>query len=74
MFKNMKIEINDQQPLDELVLELERLGYKKWAWTGNGCNWVQTWDDGDYTNAYDLEKCELDYHITTALSDLKNME
>ena len=26
--KNMKIEINAEQPLDEVVKELERLGYK----------------------------------------------
>lgn len=29
MFKNMKIEINEQQTLDEVVRELERLGYKR---------------------------------------------
>lgn len=28
MFKNMKIEFNEQQPLDEIVVELDRLGYK----------------------------------------------
>ena len=27
--RNMKIEINKQQPLDEVVAELERLGYTK---------------------------------------------
>lgn len=26
--KNMKIEINAEQPLDEVIKELERLGYK----------------------------------------------
>lgn len=26
-FQNMRIEINEQQPLDEVVKELERLGY-----------------------------------------------
>lgn len=26
-FRNMKIEINDKQPLDEVVKELERLGF-----------------------------------------------
>ena len=26
--KNMKIEINEQQPLDEVVRELERLGFQ----------------------------------------------
>lgn len=28
-YKNMKIEINESQPLDEVVKELERLGYKR---------------------------------------------
>lgn len=28
MFKNMKIAITPEQPLDEVVRELERLGYK----------------------------------------------
>ena len=28
MFFNMKIEVNEDQPLDEIVKELERLGYK----------------------------------------------
>lgn len=28
-FKNMKIEINETQPLDEVVRELDRLGYKR---------------------------------------------
>ena len=28
MYKNMKIEINSEQPLEEVVKELERLGYK----------------------------------------------
>lgn len=27
--KNMKIEINDEQPLSEVVEELDRLGYKR---------------------------------------------
>lgn len=74
MFKNMKIEINDEQPLDEVVKELERLGYVRWAWTSSKCNWIQTWDDADYTNADNLDERELDYHTTISLANLKNME
>lgn len=33
-YKNMKIEINNEQPLDMVVKELERLGYKKAGWVG----------------------------------------
>lgn len=29
--RNMKIEINEQQPLDEIVVELEKRGYKFFA-------------------------------------------
>lgn len=32
MKKNMKIEINKNQPLDEVVKELERLGFKRDCW------------------------------------------
>ena len=32
MYKNLKIAINDQQPLDEVVRELERLGYRYTGW------------------------------------------
>lgn len=35
MFKNMKIEINKQQPLEDVVKELERLGYKINGWLEN---------------------------------------
>lgn len=43
MFKNMKIEINDQQPLDEVVRELERLGYI--------CDW-QSSDEPNFMVCY----------------------
>ena len=48
MFENMKIEINSEQPLDEVVKELEHLGYKiigafksqKWVYaTESGSVW-----------------------------------
>ena len=29
MYKNMKIEINKEQPLDDVVKELERLGFER---------------------------------------------
>ena len=34
-FKNMKIAITHEQPLDEVVLELERLGYQINGWLEN---------------------------------------
>ena len=34
-FKNMKIAITPEQPLDEVVMELERLGYQINGWLEN---------------------------------------
>ena len=34
-FKNMKIAITHEQPLDEVVMELERLGYQINGWLEN---------------------------------------
>ena len=34
-FKNMKIVITPEQPLDEVVMELERLGYQINGWLEN---------------------------------------
>lgn len=46
-YKNMKIEINESQPLDEVVVELERLGYKKDTW------WSSWWEG----NTKAIEAC-----------------
>lgn len=45
-FRNLKIAINDQQPLDEVVRELERLGYKKEYITKDIPQSVKTLDCG----------------------------
>ena len=34
-YKNIKVEINKEQPLDEVVRELERLGYQINGWLEN---------------------------------------
>lgn len=36
-YKNMKIEINESQPLDDVVKELERLGYRWCVDTKHNC-------------------------------------
>lgn len=36
--KNMKIEINAEQPLDDVVKELERLGFKRGCWWSWFCD------------------------------------
>ena len=54
-FKNMKIEINKDQPLDEVVRELERLGYKKAGWIG-------------YRNTSFITTCKLGFYTDHAIS------
>ena len=69
-FKNLKIEINDQQPLDEVVRELERLGYiKEFDTGGDNAKHIEAYSDG----VFDIY-CFGDIGYTTTLTDLKNME
>lgn len=74
MFKNMKIEINDQQPLDEVVRELERLKYENHG-DLNGCDFIFTTQDGAFIGWTD--GCEYAddflFNIKT-LTELKEME
>lgn len=39
-FKNMKIEINQEQPLDEVVMEFKRLGCSLEIYYGIDTRWV----------------------------------
>ena len=56
--RNMKIEINEQQPLDEVVAELERLGFERTYYTQN--------TSGKWVKTCDVRKCE-----PTTLAELK---
>lgn len=70
-FQNMKIEINDQQPLDEVVSELERLGYKKRCTTVGKPRFVTTECNGLYDIFF------MDYYARkaeTTLAELKDLE
>ena len=73
-FQNMKIEINEQQPLDEVVRELERLGYKK-LFDGyvDGAVEVLTYKNKGWFNRYFESIKDKDYTLTT-LAQLKAME
>lgn len=46
-FKNMKIEINESHPIDEVVMGLERLGYVCFA-ECTDAKYVVAHDDGFY--------------------------
>ena len=70
MKKNMKIEINKDQPPDEVVSELERLGCipcMQAHWEGN---WVAVTNDKYAVFAVDMWA---DWRLTT-LAELKEMK
>lgn len=72
-FNNLKIAINDQQPLDEVVEELERLGYKwvrrtKSQFIGG----LYIYDDGVFEE-YPCFSNDCSEFLTTTLAELKEM-
>ena len=70
--KNIKIEINDEQPIDEVVKELERLGFCY----NCGCDDV----DAKMVTAnthymqYDIYNHVTDWEITTTIQQLREMK
>ena len=74
-FKNMKIEINENQPLDEVVMELERIGFKKAGWIGyRNVSFITTSKLGFYTDhAISFWSVFGDSPLTT-LAELKDMK
>ena len=74
MFKNMKIEINDEQPLDEVVKELERLKYENYG-DLSGCDFIFTTQDGAFIGwTNDCEYADDFLFNIITLSNLKSME
>ena len=69
MFKNMKIEINEQQPLGDVVMELERLGYCQRGGMSRNTSILQTFCDGNFD--YFLADY---FDVLTTLTELKQME
>ena len=71
-YKNIKVEINKEQPLDEVVMELDRLGYKDF-YKLNSINAVEieTFVDG----TYDVYRSRMGSNIRlTTLKELKEMQ
>lgn len=67
-FKNMKIEINESQPLDGVVKELERLGYKKDLVMGE--SWILCHEFG----LYSCHSHDYGFSNKTTLAELKEMK
>ena len=73
-FKNMEIEINKDQPLDDVVRELERLGYKQ-GWFGVKSSSpilvIDTLSNGTFECFNHLFGV---YKFSTTLAELKEMK
>lgn len=73
MYKNMKIQINDQQPLDEVVKTLESKGYRKFAWSNHeNTVCVLTYENNGWISDYNYFIKDADFVFTT-LAELKEM-
>lgn len=71
MKNNMKIAITPEQPLDEVVVELQRLGYETDEGFVDGVdNFVHTYRDGTYDFFMSFQL----WGELTTLAELKEME
>lgn len=68
-FKNLKIPVENN--LDEIVMELERLGYKPYQPSPHD-ECVYAWDDGFFCVDKNMETLGVIYRNTT-LAELKEM-
>ena len=66
--KNMKIPVENN--LDEIVRELERLGYKKNCNLTSGINWIVCFEGGFYCQ---YGKMNAFNKVLTTLAELKEM-
>ena len=75
-YKNMKIEINESQSLDEVVMELERLGYKR----SKQGRWfdrdkiILTSDSMDCKTYQRVDLTSCGFYRLTTLEELKGMK
>ena len=71
-YKNMKIEISESQPLDDVVMELERLGFCY----NCGCDDVDAKmvTANNHFMQYDIYDHVTDWEINTTLTELKAMK
>ena len=69
--RNIKIEVNENQPLDEIVRELERLGYRCYGYLTSDDICILAQDDG-YIIGCDFEVDNKCWKLTT-LTELKEM-
>lgn len=70
--KNLKIAITPEQPLDEVVRELERLGYGYWGLDPSD-KWIGTSFKNKQFTTFASDVCFNDEVLTT-LAELKEMK
>lgn len=69
-FNNMKIEVTADQPLEEIVRELERLGYKSSIIYESENNFIHTLPSGYFiATVMNVDQCRK----LTTLAELKEM-
>lgn len=74
MLKNMKIAITPEQPLDEVVIQLKRLGFYI-GLVESGDKWISARDETKLIVSFEDETNLPDSHWRlTTLTELKNME
>lgn len=73
MFKNMKIEINEDQSIDEIVVELEKRGYVLISSDLDMEEFIITTHKGYYWIVSDI-KTNADFFKTTTLQQLKEIQ
>lgn len=71
-YKNMKIEINESQPLNDVVMELERLGYDQDVFQMDSPSLVVCYPDGFYMALIPSSRTRLPV-LKTTLTELKAM-
>ena len=72
-FKNMKIEINESQPLDDVVAELERVGAKQCGYIKNHGFIVSNGELYTWCSSKSIDALYDDHDLTT-LAQLKEMK
>ena len=73
--RNMKIEVNEKQPLDEIVMELEKRGYIPYLFCDSpNSNFIAT-RNGTYSDFGSNEFCDRYCGVSelTTLAELKEM-
>ena len=74
-FKNMKIAITHEQPLDEVVVELERLGFSKAMFTPNkNTKLIVTNESNKLTDIGGFDQGFYTNKKLTTLAELKEMQ